>query len=312
MITTRTNVLLTSRNPVHFSLRKLYHRVDDFLHGLYTKSVETRGTYQRALRQFLKWCEIDQKFRFRVKDVERFKLYLTNRKQLSEVSVSTYLTALRRFCQHLVDGGTLKENPAKHVGGNRRPMTHSRVPLGYTDVEKLLESIDNSTLRGVRDYAMIKTMLGCGLSGIEMIRANVEDIRHLQGKTVLSVQGKGHNAKDQVVVIPSDVKDALDLYLATREKPEPKQALFLSAGNKVRGKRMTTRGMRERVNYYLKRAGIKRNRSRRITPFSLRHTAALMMVDAGASAEDIQQRFRLGSIATATIYVNQKGKLEKK
>lgn len=306
------NLLLTTEHPAQISLRQLRQPIEDFLHGSNAKSVETRGTYQRALRQFLKWCEIDRRFRFRVKDVERFKQYLSQRKQLSEVSVSTYLTALRQFCQHLVEGSYIKENPAKHVGGNKRPMTHSRAPLTYADVEKLLASIKKSSVRGPRDYAMIKTMLGCGLSEIELIRANVEDIHHAQGKTLLSVQGKGRDSKDQVVAIPPNVNAAIEAYLAAREHSDPQQPLFLSAGNKIHGKRMTTRGIRERVNYYLKRSGIKRNRIRRITPFSLRHTAALMMVDAGASAEDLRQRLRLGSIATAMIYLNQKGKLDKK
>ena len=303
--------MLAIEHPLRFSRRELHERIDDFLRGLTTKSAETRGTYQRALRQFFRWYGIDHAFRFRARDVERFKQYLANGKQLSEVSVSTYLTALRRFCQHLLDEGYLKENPAKHVRGNKRPMTHSRAPLKHTDVEKLLASVDKSSLRGARDYAMIKTMLGCGLSEIEMIRANIDDIHHAQGKTVWSVQGKGRDAKDQLVVIPPDVKAALEAYLSTRGNADPQQALFLSAGNRVRGKRMTTRGIRERVNYYLKRADIKRSRSRRITPFSLRHTAALMMVDDGASAEDLQQRLRLGSITTAMIYLNQKGKLQK-
>ncbi len=312
IIDSNRNLSLTTEHPIYISLRELREPIDDFLQRSNTKSVETRGTYQRALRQFLKWCEIDRGFRFRVKDVERFKQYLSRQKQLSDVSVSTYLTALRRFCQHLVDEAFLKDNPAKHVGGNKRPMTHSRSPLRYTDVEKFLASVDKSSLLGARDYAMIKAMLGCGLSEIELIRANVGDIHHAQGKTLLSVQGKGRDSKDQTAVIPPHINTAIEGYLATREHADPRQPLFLSAGNKIRGKRMTTRGIRERVNYYLRRAGIKRKRIRRITPFSLRHTAALMMVDAGASAEDLRQRLRLGSIATAMIYLNQKGKLESK
>lgn len=149
-------------------------------------------------------------------------------------------------------------------------------------------------------------MLGCGLSEIEMIRANVGDVHQKSRQTVIHVQGKGHDAKDQTVPVPADVKIAIERYLITREKPASDQPLFLSAGNKVHGKRMTTRGIRERVNYYLKRAGIKRNRARRVTPYSLRHTAALMMVNAGATPEEIQQRMRLGTIATAMIYINQR------
>lgn len=294
------------QHALRLSLRELQRRNEDFLNTLNGKRPETRGTYQRALRQFLRWCAIDQSFRFRPQDAERFKDHLTREKRLSGVSVSTYLTALRQFCEYLVGSGLLKENPAKHVAGNKRPTTHSRRSLGNADVQKLLATVDQSTSRGIRDYAIIKAMLGCGLSEIEMIRANVGDVHQKNRQTVIHVQGKGHDAKDQTVPVPADVKIAIERYLITREKPASDQPLFLSAGNKVHGKRMTTRGIRERVNYYLKRAGIKRNRSRRVTPYSLRHTAALMMVNAGATPEEIQQRMRLGTIATAMIYINQR------
>jgi len=198
----------------------------------------------------------------------------------------------------------LKDNPAKHIKGSKRPMSHSRAPLGYADIEKLLSSIHRTTLRGIRDYAMIKTMLGCGLSEIEIIRANIGDIRRKNGQYVIYVQGKGHDTKDEIVVLPNDVKEAIDLYLGQRDNVSPDEPLFLSAGNKIRGKRMTTRGIRERVNYHLKRTGIKNSRTRRITPYSLRHTAALMMVDAGATPEELQRKMRLGSLATAMVYVN--------
>lgn len=310
----RNHLVTDQEHSLQLSLRDLWTLYNDFLRTLHEKRPETRGTYQRALRQFLHWCRVDQAFRFRVNDVERFKHYLTRKKQLADVSVSTYLTALRQFCQYLIDIGFLKENPAKQVGGNKRPMTHSRTPLRYTDVEKLITSIDQSTMRGIRDYAMIKTMLGCGLSEIEMVRANVGDLHRQNGQEIIYVQGKGHDEKDQTVVIPSETRVAMDRYLATREKLSADQPLFLSAGNKVHGKRMTTRGIRERVNYYLKRSGIKRPAGRdvrRVTPYSLRHTAALMMIDAGASLEELRQQMRLGSIATAMIYVNQRAKMDK-
>jgi integrase/recombinase XerC len=297
-----------NRNGQSLSLSAadLLKQCEHFIRSLKENRPETRGTYQRALRQFLRWFRSDRSFRFRVKDVERFKKYLLRKKQLSDVSVATYLTALRRLCEYLVTLGVLKENPAKQIEGSKRPMTHSRAPLGYADVEKLLSSIDRSSPRGIRDYAMIKTMLGCGLSEIEMIRANIGDLQKENGQHVIYVQGKGHNAKDETVLVPEDVNTAIDNYLEQREKTMPEQPLFVSAGNKVHGKRMTTRGVRERVNYYLKRSGIKNNHSQAITPYSLRHTAALMLVDAGVTAEELQKRMRLGSIATAMIYMNQR------
>ena len=68
---------------------------------------------------------------------------------------------------------------------------------------------------------------------------------------------------------------------------------------------MTTRGVRDRVTHYLVRAGLKGEGPRRISPYSLRHTAALLMAGDGASADEIRDRMRLGSLATAMLYINQ-------
>jgi integrase/recombinase XerC/integrase/recombinase XerD len=290
---------------IRMSQKSLFSYEAGFVRSLLQKRPETRGTYARALRGFTRWFKLDRGFRFQVKDVERYKRYLTTRKKLSKVSVSTYLTAVRRFCQYLVDRGAIRSNPARFVGGNERPSTHSRKVLSTDDVRNLFAVIEPGGDLGVRDYAMAKLMLGCGLSEIEIVRANVGDRINGNGETMLSVQGKGRDRKDEKVLLSENVKQALDRYLATRTVKSGDEPLFLSAGNRTHGMRMSTRGVRDRINFYLQKAGVKRGRVRKVTPYSLRHTAAMMMADAGATPDEIRQRMRLGSVATAMMYVDK-------
>lgn len=63
----------------------------------------------------------------------------------------------------------------------------------------MLQDIDQSTLIGKRNYAMLALMLTMGLRTIEVSRANIEDIRTSGDATVLYVQGKDHIEKDAVV-----------------------------------------------------------------------------------------------------------------
>lgn len=297
---------------VHISAKRLNDFFAGFLKELLrpknggqgSKKPETKGTYERALREFFRWYPVDNHFQFRVQDVERYKKYLSSKKKLSEVSVSTYLTALRQFCSYLVRIGILHDNPAKAVKGNKRPLKHSRETISPEELALLLNSIDRSDERGVRDYAIVKAMIGCGFSEIELIRADIDDVKIYSHAMVLFVQGKGKDKKEGVV-LPEDVKEAIQSYLAFRSEAEGNDPLFMSAGNRTRGKRMTTRGIRQRVNMYLEKAGIKNGKARRITPFSLRHTAALLMATNGATVEELQSRFRIGSAATAMLYMKQ-------
>ena len=289
--------------PVRISHRRLLSYHEGFLRELRKSKPETRGTYERSLREFIRWFPEDKKFQFRVKDVERYKEYLTKKRKLSPVTVSTYLTALRRLCDHLVARDLLSANPAKEVKGNKRPSRHSRETLSQQDIQAVFQMIEKVDERGFRDFAIIKAMVGCGLSEIELIRANLGDLKTVSASMVFFVQGKGKTTKETAVILPNDVKEALQGYLAFRKDADDDEPLIMSAGNRTRGKRMTTRGIRERVNLYLEKAGLKKGKARRVTAFSLRHSAATIMVQNGATTEELQSKFRIGTAGTAMIYI---------
>jgi integrase/recombinase XerC/integrase/recombinase XerD len=215
--------------------------------------------------------------------VRRYKHHLASRRKLSAVSVSTYLTALRRFCAYLVDRKVLEDNPAHYVGGNSRPATHSRDFLNEEEVLLLLTGPRSSDERG----------------------ADVRDLADDDRGRWMMVQGKGRKQKDERVLLPPETRAALEQYLRMRGQAEPGQPLFASAGNRTRGQRMTTRGVRDRINTSLVAAGLKQHPHRRITPFSLRHTAAVLMARRGATADELRERLRLGSLMTARLYLEE-------
>ncbi|MGA9118565.1 MAG: tyrosine-type recombinase/integrase [Bacteroidota bacterium] len=292
-------------SPVKLTQNALRQHFDGFVRSMRGRAPETRGTYERALREFLRWCIVEKQCRLGTDDIVRYKDYLISGKHLSQVSISTYLTSVRKFCDYLVLKGVLRENPARHVGGAGRPTAHTRQSLSAEEVRAVLDAVHPGDELGLRDLAFIKLMVLCGLSEIEIVRSNTEDLLTTDGAWELRVQGKGRTSKDAVVQIPFDVRTVLEQYLSVRGNTTARDPLFTSAGNRTRGERMTTRGVRERVNHYLDTAGVKKGRLRQITPYSLRHTAALLLAESGASVDEIRDRMRLGSVMTALLYVNK-------
>lgn len=290
------------------SSSELNRRIDDFAKEyLKEKSPETAGTYRRSLNEFERWfsrASVD--FRFTVDDVEAYKGYLMGERKLHQVSVSTYLTALRRFCQYLMDIGMLSDNPARAVKGNRRPNTHSRAVLTTAEIDQLLDQMERVSQIGLRDVAIINLMLFAGLSEIELIRANVQDLEQTLLGWFLRVQGKGRTVKDQQVPIDPPVMEQVQAYLATRQRVHPEHPLFVSHGHRSEGQRLNTRSVRSRINLHLKEAGIKR---RGVTPHSLTHTAALLWLNNGMSLEEVRQRMRHGTLETTMIYFKKQGLL---
>lgn len=297
-----------NRTGLELSLRDLRDHLKEFLtEYLKEKSRETVGTYRRSLNTFEKWFITTQgSFRFTEDDVREYKTYLMEERELSQVSVSTYLTALRRFCQYLTDVGLLDENPAKAVKGNRRPDSHSREVLTESDIAALKSVLEEESQIDRRDVSIIYLMLHAGLSEIEIVRADVEDLEHTLMGPVLRVQGKGRTVKDQQVPLDPPVIEKLEAYLNTRNGLHPDTPLFVSHGHRSEGKRLNTRSVRSRINGYLKESGVKR---RGVTPHSLTHTAALIWLNDDMPLEEVKQRMRHGTLDTTMIYYKKQGLL---
>lgn len=291
---------------IELSPQRLSLLIQEFLRDyLSGKSVETVGTYRRSLNEFERWFVRGKgACTFRSEDIEAYKKYLMEDKRLHEVSVSTYLTAVRRLCQFLVDTGLLANNPARSVKGNRRPSTHSRAILSRKNVDQLIGSLRAVSDIEKRDRAIIFTMLFAGLSEIEIVRADVQDLEHTLMGWFLRIQGKGHTIKDQQVPIDPPVMDALRLYLDTRGRIRPEDPLFVSHGHRSAGKRLNTRSVRSRINHHLLEAGIK---EAGLSPHSLTHTAALLWLNDGMSVDEVKQRMRHGTLETTMIYFRKQG-----
>jgi site-specific recombinase XerD len=276
----------------------------DYLKG---KSKETVGTYRRTLNEFERFYVLRKAtFRWTAEGVESYKRHLMETRGLHQVSVSTYLTALRRFCQYLTDAGLLAENPARTVKGNRRPASHSRSVLTESEIETLLASLSTDTVLDARDRAIVYLMLYAGLSEIEIVRADLEDVDHSLMGVLMRVQGKGRSTKDQEVRLDAHVASALSAYQALRGPVSPDAPLFASHGRRSEGQRLNTRTVRSRVNGVLKTADLKRAG---IKPHSLTHTAALLWLNDGMSLEEVKSRMRHGTLDTTMIYFKKQGLL---
>ncbi|HEX8385479.1 MAG TPA: tyrosine-type recombinase/integrase [Rubricoccaceae bacterium] len=297
---------------LRLTVAELASRLDTFVSEyLKEKSPETAGTYRRALNEFERYHAVraarpSSRFVFAEPDVEAYKRYLMDERGLSQVSVSTYLTAFRRLCEYLVARGDLAENPARTVKGNRRPEAHTRGVLREDEVVLLLDAPPAATLIGLRDRALMALMVYGGLSEIEIVRADLDDLDRTLMGTFLRVQGKGRQSKDENVPLDAQALDPLDAYLRARSQGSARAPLVVSHGHRSDGTRLNTRSVRGRVNEHLRAAGLKR---RAISPHSLTHTAALIWLNGGLPLEEVRRRMRHGTLETTMIHFKKQGLL---
>jgi integrase/recombinase XerC len=289
-----------TRTP-KLSHRLLYKHSEEFLDSL--SSAETRGTYGRALREFLRWQKDNVPSFSGKEDVLKYRKYLEKKKKLSSASVATYLTALRRLCNYLVRHDVLLLNPAEGVKCTQATRAHTKDMLSLEETQALLSTIDGTDERGKRDVALFRLMLVCGLTPVELVRADIGDLMLNGRHSTLAVQRKGRKKKDTLIDLPSDVKAAMRGYLAFRSRARRNEPLFESSGNRTRGDRMTPRGLRSRISFYMMKAGMSSTDTRSLSPVSLRHTAIALSVQRGATIEEVRAKFHIGTDTTAKLYI---------
>ena len=262
-------------------------------------SPNTIRTYRGSLKQWFIYLRQNQIVQPTAETVRQYRDYLQENGK-KPTTVKNYIIAVKRFFQWTEEAG-LYPNIAKHIKSGRLSKNFKRDYLTGSQSRQILAHIDQSTIKGKRDYAMLVTMLTMGLRTIEVTRANIEDIRTKGNTTVLYVQGKGHDEKDDLIRMPQHVESAIRDYLSVRKANDLSEPLFTSTSNHNVDGRMTTRSIRRIVKTAFISAGYD---SPRLTAHSTRHTAATLSLLNGASLQQTQELLRHRNIGTTEIYTH--------
>ena len=258
---------------------------------------KTIATYTRALRQLFTYFSMNGIKQPRREDVIAFRddLKASGHKP---TTIQNYITAARLFFSWTAQEG-IYPNVAEHLKGAKLDREHKKDYLTSRQVREVLGSVDRSSPKGVRDYAILTLMVTGGLRDIEIARADIGDLRTAGESTVLYIQGKGRQEKTEYVKIPAQVETAIRAYLKSRDTANTAEPLFTSISNNSKGKRLTTRSISGIVKSRLKAAGFN---SERLTAHSLRHTAVTLALLAGRDITEVQQFARHANITTTMIY----------
>lgn len=274
---------------------ELYQRFVAFL-DLDSKP-KTIETYTRALRQMFTYFADKGVINPQREDILSYREYLKETGH-KPTTIQNYITVIRIFFRWTASEN-LYPNIADHIKGAKLDRDHKKDYLTSGQVKNVLGDIDRETPQGLRDYAIIALMVTGGLRTIEVVRANIEDMRTLGDSTVLYVQGKGRDEKTEYIKLSDPVEKAIRAYLKTRSNVSPEDPLFTSISNNSNGERMTTRSISRIAKNNMKEAGYD---SSRLTAHSLRHTAVTLSLLAGKDITEVQQFARHANISTTQIY----------
>ena len=272
------------------------HLLADFIAYL-DVSPATVQTYTKSLRQLFGYLTTQGISNPTRESLLEFRQYLDD-EGYKATTIALYLAAARRFFAWCEQKG-IYHNIASGLKAPKISKGHKKDCMTGKDMKQVMNSIDRRNLEGLRNYAVLALMATCGLRTIEIVRANVEDLRSECGIPVLYVQGKGKHDKADFVKLSEHVLKAIREYLSVRGQVSPKAPLFVSCSRRNKGGRLTTRTISGIAKNSMISAGFN---SSRLTAHSFRHTAITLALINGNTLADVQYFARHSSINTTMIY----------
>src|ERR1700687_4398683 len=176
---------------------------------------KTRRAYKNDVAEFSAFTGLRQPAELRSitrAHVIAWRKHLESR-ALAPSSIRRKLSALSALFDYLCERNAVAGNP---VDGVKRPMANgnegSTPALGDRQARKLLEAPPANTLKGVRDRAILASLLYHGIRREELCGLRVKDLHSRQGVMHFRIQGK--RSKIRCVPVSAAAQRTIEEYLA--------------------------------------------------------------------------------------------------
>lgn len=216
----------------------------------------------------------------------------SRRTGLQAASMALRLSALRSFCDWMVQQGELPANPVKTL---HAPKAKKRLPknMDVDEISQLL-NMDSGDPLVVRDRTMLEVMYGAGLRLSELVGLDVKHLDLDLGE--VWVMGKG--SKERKIPLGKTAVSWLKRWLEMRELYEPVDgAVFISTQS---GKRISNRNVQKRFEQW----GIKQSVNSHINPHKLRHSFATHILESSGNLRGVQELLGHANLSTTQIYTH--------
>lgn len=258
---------------------------------------ETVSTYLDTVTRFLDW-------RFGAhsppalnalgaEDINAFMLEQARRYSAGHTQLIA--SALRGFLRFLLQCGVLSIDLAQAVPAPaRRQLAGLPKFMPGEDVERLLDSVDQTRPQGLRDEAILLLLARLGLRAGEVVRLRLDDLDWEAGELVI----RGKCGRRERLPLPWDVGEALSRYLRDARPACSTRQVFVCLRAPRRGFKAGN-AVGTIVRRALARADLHpAHRGAHL----LRHSLATRLLREGASLVEIGELLRHRNLDTTRIY----------
>jgi len=169
----------------------------------------TKRVYNMALNEFLAWFQQAPRPGFTKATVSAWRVSLEER---GLGSSSIVMSAIRKLAAEAADNGLLAPELAAGISRVRSAKSVGiRVGnwLSVRQAQSLLNAPDPTTVRGLRDRAILAVLLGCGLRRSEVAALTFAHVQQRDGRWCI-VDLVGKHGRVHTAPMPTWVKMAID------------------------------------------------------------------------------------------------------
>lgn len=259
------------------------------------KSLEA---YKRDVREFAEMIREKQNLSLKEASNTEVVAYLLKLKNegKSAATVNRKIASLRSFYNYMTAQKYISDNPTENIKSPKIERKHIEY-LTIEEIETLLNQPDSS-MKGLRDRAILELLYATGIRVSEMVEMNVEDVNLRMGFVTCT----GEYGKARIIPMGRPSRAAAEEYIYEvrskfiREDNHQEKALFVNYS----GNRLTRQGLWKLLKEYAKLAGI----DNRLTPQTLRNSFAVHMIQNGADLKSLQELLGHEDISATQIYLS--------
>ena len=262
----------------------------------------TKRVYNMALNEFLAWFQQAPRPGFTKATVSAWRVSLEAR-GLGSSSIIIRMSAIRKLAAEAADNGLLA--PELAAGISRVKSAKSvgiRVGnwLSARQAQALLNAPDITTLKGLRDRAILAVLLGCGLRRSEAANLTFTHLQQRDGRWCI-VDLVGKHRRVRTVPMPAWVKVAIDAWTSAAAVTDGRIFRSVNRADAAQGEALSEKVVWQLLKPYAEVAGVPG-----IAPHDMRRTCAKLCRAGGGELEQIQMLLGHASVQTTERYLGTK------
>jgi site-specific recombinase XerD len=230
-----------------------------------------------------------------------FLAYLEAERKNCVATRNYRLIAVHRFFAYVADVDPQHAELCRRVLDVpvKKTVSSSMTYLDRDEMKTLLAVPRPSHRHGVRDVALLTFVYNTGARASEAVGLSIKDIRF---ETPVQVRIVGKGRKERACPLWPETVQALQAYFLQRhDGPQPDAPVFLNA----HGRRLGRFGVVKILKRHVAAAAKQQSSlaAKRISPHTLRHTAAMHLLQSGVELNVIKSWLGHVSITTTSQYI---------